>query len=214
MPMFSQAPLWLLAPAPAELDHVLPNSTSLPAQSPLASAATELRLHPLMPSVRHWGLKVPPFQVPAAHPSIDSITGITCQAGCTLAVPHVGLDTADLEGRPPALRLAIPAVDGLQLLPIPCHCAGTVRLCVPYAGWVYACGPADLQDTPPGIGSKSMRRHHRIREAAVQMGSRGERCHLSGRRAGLRLEGWRAGGVVVGWGTRGEVMYLGAMKER
>ena len=86
-------------------------------------------------------------------------------------MPHVGLDAANLQGRPPALRLAIPSVDGLQLLPIPCHCAGTVRLCVSYAGRVYACGSADLQDTPSGIALMSLRRHTRTFKPGIKIQS-------------------------------------------
>ena len=131
---------------------------------PLAQAATELCLLPLrsyLPSPRP---RNPCLQPPISQPSYFAITGSpTCQAGRPLAVPHVGLDAANLQGRPPALRLAIPPVDGLQLLPIPRHRAGTVRLCVSYEGWVYACRSANLQDTPPGIVLISACKHIRSR---------------------------------------------------
>ena len=108
---------------------------------------------------------------------------------------HVGLDAADLEGRPPALRLAVPAVDGLQLLPIPRHCAGSVRLCVSYAGWVYACGSANLQDTTPGIDLMSTSKHIRSLQAWDAVRSKWEVLPSEGRRS-RRANGERNGAYV------------------
>ena len=62
----------------------------------------------------------------------------TSKTGGALAVTHVGLDTADEQGFLAARRLAVPLVDGIQLLSIACNCACTMCLHIDHICWVDA----------------------------------------------------------------------------